>query len=205
MMLVHLALGALAGLVAGEVSRGLAERRGRIGRPDFLSVGLAAGGSLALVVWMPVDSDAPTTVLRAALLLVLALVLASDLRERAVYPAIVYPAIVCLAVAAPLLGTSTVDALLGAAAAGGLFALLYVAARALYGPGALGEGDVSVAVLLGVVVGVSRMPLAILLVSLFGAGLALVAAVRARSLRASFAYAPALSLAALATSVVHVR
>jgi prepilin signal peptidase PulO-like enzyme (type II secretory pathway) len=202
-MLVHLALGGLAGLVAGEASRSLAYRRGRSGRPDVLSVVLAAGGSLALAVWPPEQGDVPTTLVRAGLLMLLALVLASDLRERAVYPAIVYPAIVCLALAAPLLGTSVVDALSGAAVSGGVFAILYVVARVAYGPDALGEGDVSVAVLLGVVVGLSRLPLAILLVSIFGASLALVAAVRARSLRASFAYAPALSLAALATSMAH--
>jgi leader peptidase (prepilin peptidase) / N-methyltransferase len=203
MTLVHLALGGLAGLAAGEASRGLARRRVRIGQPDLLSVALAAGGCLVLAMWTPADSDAPTTGLRAAVLLVLALVLASDLRERAVYPAIVYPAIACLALAAPWLGTSVLDALSGAAVGGGLFAFLYLLARVRYGPGALGDGDVSVAVLLGVIVGLSRLPLALLLVGLFGACLALVAAVRARSLRASFAYAPALSLAALATSLVH--
>jgi leader peptidase (prepilin peptidase)/N-methyltransferase len=205
MMLAHLVLGALAGLVAGEVSRSLADRRRRIRRPDLLSAALGTGSCLALAAWVPPVSDVPTTVLRVCLLLVLALVLASDIRERAVYPAIVYPAIVCSVLTAPLLGMSIADSVLGAAVGGGVFAALYLIARVRYGPGALGEGDVSVAVLLGAVVGLPHLPLALVLVSVFGAGLALVAAARARSLRASFAYAPALSLAALATMLIQAR
>jgi hypothetical protein len=49
----------------------------------------------------------------------------------------------------------------------------------------------------------NRLPLALPLVSVVGVGLALVAAVRARSLRASFAYAATLCLAALATFLLH--
>jgi leader peptidase (prepilin peptidase)/N-methyltransferase len=205
MMLIHLVLGALTGLAAGEVSRNLAGRRGASRRPDILSMVLAAGSCLALAAWAPADGDVPTTVLRASLLLVLALVLASDLRERSVYPVIVYPAIICVALTAPLLGMSISDSVLGATVGGGLFTILYLIARMRYGPGALGEGDVSVAVLLGAVVGLPHLPLALVLVSLFGAGLALVAAARARSLRANFAYAPALSLAALATLLILAR
>jgi prepilin signal peptidase PulO-like enzyme (type II secretory pathway) len=205
MLAIHLALGALVGLVAGEASRCLAEGRVRISRPDLLSIVLMLGASLALAAWVAADADVPTTALRAALLLVLGLVLASDLRERAVYPALVYPAIVCLVLAAPWLGLSMTASVLGAVVAGALFAALYLIARLRYGAGAFGEGDISAAVLLGVVVGLPHLALALVLVALFGAGLALVAAARARSLHASFAYAPALSLAALATSLIHAR
>jgi prepilin signal peptidase PulO-like enzyme (type II secretory pathway) len=203
MMLVSFVLGSLVGLVAGEASRGLAHRPGFCTRPDLLSLVLSTGAGLTLTVWTTPQTDLPAILLRAGVLMVLSLVLASDLRERAVYPAIVYPAIVGLALAAPLLGTSIVDAVAGGLVAGALFIVLYLVARLRYGPGALGEGDVSVAVLLGVVVGLSRLPFALPLVSIIGAGLALVAAVRARSLRASFAYAPTLCLAALATSLLH--
>jgi prepilin signal peptidase PulO-like enzyme (type II secretory pathway) len=201
-ILVSLALGSVAGLVAGEASRALARRRFGFGRPDRLSVALAAGSALVFTWWTPVHGDFVNTLLRTGLLALLALVLASDLRERAVYPPIVYPAIVGLAAAAPVLGTSVVDALLGGAISGGVFALLHLVARVRYGSGALGEGDVTVAVLMGVVVGALRLPAALLLVSVIGAGLALLAVVRARSMRATFPYAPALSLAAVATLLV---
>jgi prepilin signal peptidase PulO-like enzyme (type II secretory pathway) len=201
-ILLSLALGTLAGLLAGEASRALAERRFRRAPPDRLSIALAFGSALAFKWWTPPQGDPATTLLRTGVVTLLALVLACDIRERAIYPMIVYPAILGLTIAAPLLGTSVVDALLGGAIAGGVFALLYLLARVRYGSGALGEGDVTVAVLMGVVVGAPRLPVALLLASTIGAVLAVLAVVRARSLRATFPYAPALSLAALATLLV---
>jgi prepilin signal peptidase PulO-like enzyme (type II secretory pathway) len=200
---LSLVLGGLAGLVAGEASRALAERRLRRVPPDGLSIALTSGSALALSWWTPPQVDPATTLLRTGVMTLLALVLACDIRERAVYPMIVYPAILGLTVAAPLLGTSIIDALVGGAIAGVLFALLYLLARMRYGSGALGEGDVTVAVLMGVVVGASRLPLALLLASSIGAVLALLVVARARSLRATFPYAPALSLATLATLLLH--
>jgi prepilin signal peptidase PulO-like enzyme (type II secretory pathway) len=199
MMLLPLALGSLAGLAAGEASRALACRHAALAWPDRVSLVLAAGAGIALSLWMTNPSDLATILVRVGLLMLLVLVLGSDMRERAVYPAVVYPAILGLAAAAPLLGTSVLDALLGGAMSGGLFGVVYLVARLRYGSGAFGEGDVSVAVLMGVVVGASRLPLALILVSSIGAGLALVAVVRAHSMRATFPYAPALSLAALGT------
>src|SRR5207248_2460671 len=133
---------------------------------------------------------------------VLLLVLACDVREQAVYPAVVYPGIALAVATAPVLGSSVLDALLGAAASGGLFAAFYLLARLRYGPGALGGGDVAAAALLGAVVGFSRLFPALALVGVIGAAIALVAGLRARSLHASFAYAPALCLAALAATLL---
>jgi prepilin signal peptidase PulO-like enzyme (type II secretory pathway) len=192
------------GLLAGEATRVLAGRRRFRDLPNSLSLGLALACGLTLVFWPPVNVEFTTVFLRAGLLCVLALVIASDLRERAVYPAIVYPAIVCFAALAPLYGVSFWDACIGAAVCGGVFGLLFLCARMRYGPGAFGVGDVSVAVLLGAVVGGSRLPVALLLVGLFGAALACLAIVRARSGHAHFAYAPALALAALVTVCLNV-
>jgi prepilin signal peptidase PulO-like enzyme (type II secretory pathway) len=133
----------------------------------------------------------------------LLVVLASDLRERAVYPAIVYPGIFLITVTAPIFGRSVVDVLLGAGACAALFAVLYLFARLRYGLGALGDGDISAAALLGAMVGLSRLSLALALVSVIGAGIALAVALRARSLRATFPYAPALCLAALLTMLLN--
>jgi prepilin signal peptidase PulO-like enzyme (type II secretory pathway) len=203
MMIFSFGLGVVAGVVADGLSRRLAQATGSIPRPDLLSAALAVADGLLLAVWANDQTDMLVFATKAAVLMLLSLVLACDIRERAVYPAIVYPAIVCLAVAAPALGVSTLEALEGAAVGGVVFGLLYAIARLRYGPGAFGAGDVSVAVLLGVIVGLPRLPLALLLVGITGAGLALLAAIRARSMRATFAYAPALSLAAMATTLLH--
>ena len=53
--------------------------------------------------------------------------------------------------------------------------------------------------MMGGVVGLSRLPVALVWVALMGGGLAIVVGLRARSLQASFPYAPALCLAALIT------
>jgi leader peptidase (prepilin peptidase)/N-methyltransferase len=202
-MFMWLGLGAVVGLVAGELSYCLAHAGASVRRPDLFSTGLAAVDGLVFSLWVRDQADVTAIGIRAVVLILLSLVLASDVRERTVYPAIVYPSIVCMAFAAPMLGISMIDALSGATAAGIVFGLLYAVARLRYGPGALGAGDVSVAVLLGAIVGLSRLPLALFLVGILGACLALLAGIRARSMYATFAYAPALSLAALLTTLLH--
>ena len=197
-------VGALAGLGAGEASRALAAGRGRPRRPDLLSWTLAASGALAVALHAAVRATVPAVVEAGAVGLVL-LVLASDLRERTVYPAVVYSGVALAAIGGPSLGTAVPDALLGAVASFGFFAVLYVLARVRYGPGALGDGDVSVAALLGAVAGLGRLPLALALAAVIGAGMALAVGLRARSLHASFPYAPALCVAALLTPLLDGR
>jgi prepilin signal peptidase PulO-like enzyme (type II secretory pathway) len=201
--LVWLGLGAVVGLVTGEVSYRLAHTGRGLLRPDLLSVGLAIVDGLVLALWVRDQTNLPAIGIRVAVLMLLSLVLASDVRERAVYPVIVYPSIICIALTAPLLGISRMDAVSGAVITGIVFGLPYAAGRLRYGTGALGAGDVSVAVLVGTIVGLPRLPIALLLVGIIGAGLALLAGIRARSTRATFAYAPALSLAALTTMLLH--
>jgi leader peptidase (prepilin peptidase)/N-methyltransferase len=140
---------------------------------------------------------------RLGLVALLFLVAASDIRERAVYPAIVYPGVIFAAAIGFVLGTPLIDALLGVAVSVGVFAAAYVVARVRYGPGAFGVGDVSVAALMGAVVGLSRLPLALVLVCLAGGLIAVLAVVRTRSLRSVVPYAPALCAAALITPVLH--
>jgi prepilin signal peptidase PulO-like enzyme (type II secretory pathway) len=199
---IALFLGALAGVVAGEASRALAVKGHPARRPDRLSWILAGVGALALAAHPAARGGLWLAGAEAALIALLLLVVASDLRERAVYPAIVLPGAAIAAAMAPLLGTSIVDALLGAAASAGVFAALYAFARVRFGPGTLGSGDVSAAALLGAVTGLSRLFLALTLVGLIGGGVALVVWLRARSLRATFPYAPALCLSAMLATVL---
>jgi leader peptidase (prepilin peptidase)/N-methyltransferase len=119
-----------------------------------------------------------------------------------VYPWIVYPGVVLALLAAPLLGLWIVDAIFGTVVSVALYAIFYGLARLRYGAGGLGAGDVSAAALLGAVVGWSGLPLALFLVSMIGAGIAIVVGIRARSLRASFPYAPAICLGALGATLV---
>ena len=198
---IALALGLRAGLAAGEISRALAGRYPP-GWPDRLSWLLSLGGALMLFVHPAGRSDLLLAGAEAALVGLVLLVLACDLRERLVYPAIIYPSVFLAVAAAPMLGGSFLDALLGAAASSGLFAGFYLLASRRHGKGALGMGDVSAAALLGAVAWLSRLSVALILVSVIGAGMALLVGWRTRSLRASFPYAPALCLGALLARLV---
>jgi prepilin signal peptidase PulO-like enzyme (type II secretory pathway) len=198
-------IGSLVGLGAGELSRAVATRRYRLHRPDRLSWLMSAGGAAALAAhpaWH--DGPVPSTA-QAALVGLLLLVIACDVRQRAVYPAMVYAGVALAIVSGPILGTSMVGALLGAILSTVLFAGVYVVASFRYGTGAFGSGDVYAAALLGAVVGLSRLPLALSLAAVAGAAIAIVVGARARSLHASFPYAPALCLAALVAPVLSAR
>jgi Flp pilus assembly protein protease CpaA len=199
---LSIVLGALAGLAAGEASRVLAGGRGCRLAPDRLSWLLTAGGALALVLHPAGRSGLLEAVAEAALIGCLLLVLGSDVRERAVYPMVVYSGVALAVVFAPLLGTSIDDAGAGALASGLVFAGLYAWARLRFGQGTLGGGDVSAAALLGAVAGLSKLFLALTLVGLIGGAMALLVGLRARSLRASFPYAPALCLAAMLATLL---
>lgn len=201
-LLFAIGLGGLAGLLAGYASRVLAGGRRYPLPVDRLSIVLAVGGASAVALH-PLGRSSPMLALvEAGLVGVLLLVAASDLRESAVYPAIVYPGVAVAAIAAPMLGSSVGDALVGSIVIGMIFAVMYGIARIVSGPGALGFGDVSVALFVGAVAGASRIQPALALISVLGGLIALAVAVRTRSLRASFPYAPALCLGALGATLL---
>lgn len=196
-VLIAAAVGGVGGLAAGAVSRALKENRPPPAGLDPLSWALAVAGALATAIH-PVAVHGPIpAVLHGGLVGLLLLVTASDLRERAVYPAIVYPGVAYAVAAAPFVGSSVPNALAGAAAGAAVFTALYVFARIRSGPGAFGAGDVSAAALLGAVAGLSRLPLGLLLVSVIGAAIAAIIALRVRSVHASMPYGPAICLGAL--------
>ncbi len=87
-------------------------------------------------------------------ILVLFLILLVDLRQRRILNAVTLPATL-LALAVGLInGRETfLIALLGALAGFVFFYLLYLAGRKFYGHGALGFGDVKLAMLLGAILG----------------------------------------------------
>jgi prepilin signal peptidase PulO-like enzyme (type II secretory pathway) len=195
-------LGGLAGLAIGEASRALAAGRHRSGPPDRLSILLAAVGALTVAAHPATKTGFVPAVTEIVLVGFLLAVLACDVRERSVYPIIVYPGVVYAIVAAPLLELWFVDAIFGAVVCVALFGAFYGLARLRYGRGGFGGGDVSAAALLGAVVGWSGLPLALPLVSIIGAVVAIVVGVRARSRLATFPYAPAVCLGALIATLL---
>ncbi len=201
-LIYALGLGGLAGLLAGYGSRVLAGGSRHPLPLDRFSILLAAVGAAAVALHPMGRSDLLPALAESALVGVLLMVTASDIRERAVYPAIVYPGIVIAAAAAPMLGSSLGDAMVGSIIIGLIFAVMYGVARVVSGPGALGFGDVSVAAFVGAVAGASRIQPALALISLLGGLIALAVAVRTRSLRASFPDAPALCLGALGATLL---
>jgi prepilin signal peptidase PulO-like enzyme (type II secretory pathway) len=198
-------VGGLVGLAAGELSRAVADGRCRLDGPDRLSWLLAAGGVVALAAHPAWQQGLVPGAVQATLVGLLLLVLACDVRQRAVYPVMIYVGVALAVLAGPILGTSMAGALLGTVVGTALFFGVYLVAGLRYGAGAFGSGDVYAAGLLGAVVGLSRLPLALALVAVVGVGLAIVAGLRARSMQATFPYAPALCLAALVAPLLAVR
>ena len=139
-----------------------------------------------------------TACLFAAILILLAVI---DLEQRRLPDVIVLPALAVALVVRP--GGDLGTTVAGAGAALALFLLLYALGRRLYGPGALGMGDVKLAALIGAVVGLERLALALPLGILLAGGAALVLLLSGRASRSdSLPYGHFMALAAVVVMVV---
>ncbi len=144
------------------------------------AVAAAAGGAALAVA----GTGEP---LRAAALVLMLVAAAEDLRSRRIPNALVAPAIVLA-----LLGA---DALGGAIGAALLIALPFYLI-ALVAPGAMGMGDVKLALPAGALAGFAGLQDLIMAIALLGALLALLAFARGGR-RATLAYGPAIAIGAL--------
>jgi leader peptidase (prepilin peptidase)/N-methyltransferase len=152
---------------------------------------LLAGSDMA-------QAQVATACLFAAILILLAVI---DLEQRRLPDVIVLPALAVALVVRP--GGDLGTTVAGAGAALALFLLLYALGRRLYGPGALGMGDVKLAALIGAVVGLERLALALPLGILLAGGAALVLLLSGRASRSdSLPYGHFMALAAVVVMVV---
>lgn len=137
--------------------------------------------------------------LLGALLVVVVFV---DIRHRLILDVVTFPSIV-LSLPLAVWTVGVPRALLGGVVAGGFFLVFYVLARVVYrSSGALGLGDVKLALLVGLVVGVPAALMTVFYSALAGGLLALGYLASGRSRYAVMPYGPSIVLGALLTLLV---
>jgi len=132
---------------------------------------------------------------------IFALILVTDIERRLILNVVMFPAIL-LAIVASLVVPDIVlwNALVGGAV--GLFAFLFlvVIGRIIFGSGALGEGDITLATFVGLITGFPLVVEALVLTTLIGAGASLILLItRVRGLRDYIPYGPFLIIGAVIT------
>lgn len=179
--------------------------------PARLSCGLTRHPARAAAVWFGVPvtfallagrvadpSELAAACLFAAILILLAII---DLEQRRLPDIIVVPAVALALILQP--GGELVATAAGAVVAAAIFLLLYALGRRLYGPGALGMGDVKLAALIGAVAGVEQMIPALLLgIALAGVAAAVLLLTGRASRNDSLPYGHFMALAAVAALVL---
>jgi len=168
------------------------------GRQMIVLIGLPA--LFVGLAWrLATPDDVWLACLGAAVMALLAVV---DLEQRRVPNVVVWPA-TALALLAAWGEGQFLSAVAGALLAGGGFLALAALGRRLFGRDALGMGDVKLAALIGALVGLERMPWALLLGVLLAGAVAAALLLSGRARRGdSLAYGSCLALAALVVLVV---
>jgi leader peptidase (prepilin peptidase) / N-methyltransferase len=130
---------------------------------------------------------------------VLILIIVIDLEYRLILHVVTFPTTIFAVLAAFVLTDNSLpSALLGAATGYIFFLLAYWLGRGLFGAGALGFGDVTLAMTMGAMLGFHRILFTLVLAILLGAGVTLLLLLTGRvKLRSHLAYGPYLALAAI--------
>ncbi len=133
--------------------------------------------------------------------IIFALVLITDLERRLILDAVMYPAIALAIIAIPITpGLRWWNALLGGAIGFGFFWIAAVVGNLLFGSGALGGGDVTLAAFIGLITGFPLVIEALVLAICIGAALSLLLLIfRIRTLRDHIPYGPFLVIGAVIT------
>lgn len=157
-------------------------------------------GTLLLFATLPwLITPAVDLVIYSIYIAVLILVIVIDLEHRLILHVVTFPTTAFALMASFLLTDNNIRlAIVGAASGFIFFYLAYLLGRRLFGPGALGFGDVTLATMMGAMLGFQRiffaLILGILLAGIYGL-LALVS--RRASRRTYFPYGPFLAIGGL--------
>lgn len=188
-----LALGRLLSGRRGCPQCGLPFRR----RPLLVEVATMAAFAL-----LPLLFDTPFSLLLYAYhVAVLILVIVIDLEHRLILHVVTFPSTAVALIGSYFLddgSNSLPSALLGMVTGFVIFYALYLLGQRLFGPGALGFGDVTLSMTLGAMLGLHRIIFALVFAILLGGVVSLLLIVSGRfSLRSRVAYGPFLAIAGL--------
>ena len=116
----------------------------------------------------------------------------TDFERKLILNVVMFPAIILAIVASLLMpGILLWNALAGGAIGFLTFFLLVVIGKIVFGSGALGEGDITLATFIGLITGFPLVIEALVLTTLIGAGISLILLItRVRSLRDPIPYGP---------------
>jgi leader peptidase (prepilin peptidase)/N-methyltransferase len=170
---------------------GLPTRR----RVLFVELGLMViFGSLPFLI-----SELPNLLINALYIAVLVLVIVTDLEHRLIFHVVTFPVTAWALVGAFLVSDNNFGLALGGAALGfGVFYAFYWFGRLVFGPGALGFGDVTLSMMMGAMLGLHRIPFALVLGIFIGGIVSLLFLVTRRAgMRTKTAYGPYLAVAGI--------
>ncbi|MCB0013574.1 MAG: prepilin peptidase [Anaerolineales bacterium] len=138
---------------------------------------------------------------------VLILVIVTDLEHRLIFNIVTYPmTLIAIGLAFVVGDNQPTSALLGALTGFLIFYLFYWVGQIAFGPGALGFGDVSLALMMGAMLGLHRIVFALVLGILFGGAVSLILIVtRQITMRSRTAYGPYLAVAGILMLIWGIR
>lgn len=132
---------------------------------------------------------------------VFAIILITDIERRLIPNAVTFPAIAVALVGSLVVpGITWWNALIGGAIGFGFFLLAYLVGTAIFGPLALGQGDITLALLVGLITGFPLVIEALVVTILVGAAISSILLItRVRGLRDPIPYGPFLVVGAIVT------
>ncbi len=167
-------------------------------RPRLVELGTAL---MFAFLWWRFDGFSLSLLATSVYFAVFILIFVTDMEHRLILHAVTFPAILFALLASPLTVTP-ISALLGAAVGFLFFWLIYLLGAWVFGAGAMGFGDVTLATLIGAAVGFPLV-IAALLIGILAGGLVTIVLLitRVRRMRSKVPYGPFLLIGAAITLV----
>jgi len=195
---------ALPAFLVGRARCTNAECKRRIRwRHPLVEIGLAASFGYLWVALGPYDAPAFYVKLVFYLIYaaIFALILVTDIERKLILNVVTFPAIGIAFVASFLLPDMLPKSALAGGAVGFItFFLLVVVGKIVFGSGAMGEGDITLATFIGLVTGFPLIIETIVLTTFVGAAISLILLVtRVRTMRDYIPYGPFLIIGAIIT------